>query len=147
MPHYIERHSDGRVTFGSGRVVPPGAQEVSESEWINLRQEAINDAALVPEPVPEPKRNYSFIEFLELFTDDERAAIVNSTDTQVKLFLLMATGATAINVNDIRTAEGLSALVAQNLITSARKTQILQGQQPSAPPPMANKRKRNATLQ
>lgn len=94
-----------------------------------------------------PVRRLDFLSFLDLFTAEEKAGVIDSQDTQVKLFLLMAAGASMISLDDPRTAEGLDSLVAQNLLTPERKTEILSVQQPSAPAPMAAKKKQRRNLQ
>lgn len=70
------------------------------------------------------KAPLDFLSFMALFNADEQSAIVNSADTQVKLFLLMATGAKSIDPRDPRTAQGLDLLAAKGLITADRETAI-----------------------
>jgi hypothetical protein len=79
-----------------------------------------------PPPEPEPVvRRFTFLEFMAFFTGEELAAIVNSAETQVKLFMLMAAGASYIDLDDARTAEGLAALVAAGLLTAERADAVL----------------------
>lgn len=100
-----------------------------------------------PEPVPATQQPLSFSGFMDLFTDKEQTAIVDSTDPKVKLLLLMAASASSLSLDDARVSTGLDHFVSLGLLTTARKVAILNGQQPSAPTPMSSKRKRNAILQ
>ena len=88
---------------------------------------------IVDPPVPEitPKRRFIFLELLELFTEAERDALVGSAETGVKLFLLMAAGASYVDLDDPRTVGALDALQSLGLITGPRKARILSGQPPA----------------
>jgi hypothetical protein len=78
-------------------------------------------------PVVYQTTGLSFLQFMALFTPTEQAAIVNSTDTQVKLFLTMATGAGAIDLTNPEVMAGVNYLASLNLITPARAAAILSG--------------------
>ena len=68
---------------------------------------------------------------MALFTPAEQAAIVNSTDTQTKLFLLMASGAGMIQLNNAQVIAGVNYLASgPGLITNAEAARILAGQAP-----------------
>lgn len=75
-----------------------------------------------------PKTSYSFLEFMALFTLTEQALIVVSNDVQVKLFVMMATGAGVIQLDDSEVVQGVEYLTTVNLITTARAAAILSGQ-------------------
>jgi hypothetical protein len=75
--------------------------------------------------VTPPPASFTPLEFLALFTDAEKAAIVSSTDPNVRLFLLMTSGARQITMNDTQTIAGINYLVSQGLLTSDRGTAIL----------------------
>jgi hypothetical protein len=85
-------------------------------------------ASYIPKILP---RIYTFLEFMALFTILEQNAIVNSVDTQIKLFLLMATGSGGLQLNNSEVIAGINYAVSINLLTSARGTQILAGQIPT----------------
>ena len=70
----------------------------------------------------------AFLQFMVLFTAAEQAAIVASADTQVKLFLLMATGADGLDLGNAEVVAGIEYLASLGLITAARATEILAGQ-------------------
>lgn len=76
-------------------------------------------------------RGLAFLDFMALFSVAEQLAIAVSPDPQVKLFLLMATGAVAIDLDDPRVQAALGRLVAINLLAPAREAQILAGAPPS----------------
>lgn len=76
----------------------------------------------------DPPKQMGFIDFLNLFTTAEQAAIVNATDTGVKLFVLQAAGQGTISFIDPRLKAGLDYLVSQGLLTAVREAQILAGQ-------------------
>ena len=81
-------------------------------------------------PPPSPP-TLTFLQFMALFTSEEQDAIVNSTDTQTKLFLMMATGAGTITLDNSEVIDGLGYLASQVLITPARAVQILANEGPS----------------
>ena len=86
-------------------------------------------SAYVAPPAPPP--TLTFLQFMALFTTAEQDAIVNSGDTQTKLFLLMATGAGTITLDNPEVIDGLGYLASQGLITPARAVQILANEGPS----------------
>ena len=90
------------------------------------------DGAFTPDvaPVVHQTTGLSFLQFMALFTSAEQAAIVGSTDTQVKLFLLMATGAGALDLTNPEVVGGVDYLASINLIAAARAAAILSGAPP-----------------
>lgn len=70
---------------------------------------------------------FSSLEFLDKFTSAEQLAVVAATlqSAAVKLWYDKMLAASFVDLEDPRTADGLTALVGAGLITSARKTQIL----------------------
>ena len=69
----------------------------------------------------------TFLQFMALLTSAEQAAVANSTDTQTRLFVMMATGAPQIDLTNPEVAAGVNYLASINLITSARAATILSG--------------------
>jgi hypothetical protein len=82
-------------------------------------------------PVAYQTGGLSFLQFMALFTPTEQAAIVNSTDTQVKLFVMMATGAGSIDLGNPEVIAGINYLGKANLVASARVATILAGKPPT----------------
>ena len=79
-------------------------------------------------PVVIQTSHLTFMEFLGLFTSAEQAAIINSTDTQVRLFVTMASGSSgSIDLTNDDVARGVPYLASLNLIAASRVAQILSG--------------------
>lgn len=74
---------------------------------------------------PAPPVGLTFLQFIALFTQVEQAAIMASTDAQVRLFLLMAAGANEIILSDPQTEAGVNYLASQGLLIPQRAAQIL----------------------
>lgn len=105
--------------------VPDNRDSVAYDAWIAAGNVA--DPYVAP-PAPSPA--LSFLDFMALFTSAEQAAIVNSTDTQVKLFVLRASGAGMISLGDARVIGGVNYLAGIGLIAPARAAAILANQPP-----------------
>lgn len=73
----------------------------------------------------------SFLAFMALFTDVEQAAIVSSSDIQIRLFCLMAAGASFVDLGDPRVVAGTRQLETLGLIGSGRAVQVLGAHAPS----------------
>lgn len=117
---------------------PAGSVEITEAErdaWVAnpgaFRWDGSQIVAYAPpvEPAP-PITQVNFLGFLALFTPTEQAAIVNSMDPRIKLFCLMAAGASAVDLTDPRTVSGTNLLESLGLIAKGRATQVLAGQAP-----------------
>lgn len=121
------------VTYEAVYSAPDGgilvASETAGIGWTYLGGEFVAPAPS-NDPAP-PKRQFTFLEFMALFTSAEQAAIVNATDTSVKLFLLMAAGASFIDLDDARTAAGMTGLVTLGLLTQDRHDAVMAGQAPA----------------
>lgn len=99
---------------------------------------AVNAEAARIAALPPPTW-LSFPQFMALFTAAEQAAIVSATDTQTRLFLLMATGAGALQLTNPEVVAGVNYLATTSastppgpgLIASSRVAQILAGQAPN----------------
>lgn len=79
----------------------------------------------------QPLQPVTFLQFMALFTPTEQAAIVGSTDPQVKLFTLMASGAGEVDPTNPEVAAGVNYLGQSGLIASARVAQVLALQPPA----------------
>jgi hypothetical protein len=76
----------------------------------------------------------TFLAFLGLFTSDEQTAIVSSDDPQIRLFCLMAAGASGVDLSDPRTVAGTNQLETLKLIGKGRAKQVLAAQAPPDAP-------------
>ena len=79
-----------------------------------------------PLPPPPPKQ-FTSLEYLDLFAESEQLAVVSATMAvpQVKLWYDKMLAAGFITSADPRTGGGLAALVGAGLLTEARKVEIL----------------------
>jgi hypothetical protein len=80
---------------------------------------------------PAPPTIFTFQQFMALFTSAEQEAVVNSTDVQVKLFILSWTGSNGFTLNNAEVVNGVNYLASSGVITAARATTILAGQAPT----------------
>ncbi|MFQ6333197.1 hypothetical protein [Methylophilus sp. 3sh_L] len=85
----------------------------------------------VAEPAPinknEIRTQYSPLDFLELFTEQEQLAVVAATreSDPIKLWYDKMLASSFVDLNDKRTSAGLTALVDAGLIPQARYDQIM----------------------
>lgn len=111
-----------RALFECGSEVRPG--------WIYAGSEFSKPPEA--EPVTAPLR-LSFLEFIDLFTEQEQLAIAGAamTDVATKLWYDRAVGAQFIDLGDARLVAGLQKMVDAKLLTSARRTRVLKGLMPA----------------
>ena len=76
---------------------------------------------------PPPPKQFTSLEYLDLFTESEQLAVVSATMAvpHVKLWYDKMLAAGFITTADPRTEGGLSALVGAGLLTEDRKVEIL----------------------
>ena len=85
-----------------------------------------------PEPAdplpPAPPKQFTSLEFLDLFTESEQLAVATAAmqSAQVKLWYDRLLSASFITIEDPRTEAGLQALVGAGLLTQERKDQIVE---------------------
>lgn len=83
-------------------------------------------ATLRTPPAPAaPAPVWSALAFFERFTEGEQLAIFASEDAAVRLFRAKLLAAQEVRADDPRVVAGLDLLVAQGLLTPARKAAIL----------------------
>ncbi len=120
----------GGVRRGSdGAAIPDDAANADWRAFLAWRA-AGNEAA--PAPISAPTV-VDWLQFMGLFSRAEQIAIAVSSDPDVALFRMMATGLGGdLVLADPRVAQGLDALVAAGCIGAPRKAQILTGAAPPA---------------
>jgi hypothetical protein len=123
------------ILAGEDYGTPDGYEAVPSAEagpgW-TYENGAFVPPDVVPEPVP-PQRQFSFLEFMDLFTADEQLVLVEASMTlpAIKLWYDKALGAQFIDLDDPRTEPGLQKLVDENLISPQRKASVMAGQGPA----------------
>lgn len=77
-------------------------------------------------PPPAPPKQFTSLEFLDLFTESEQLAVATAAmqSAQVKLWYDRTLAAMSITLADPRTEAGLEALVTAGLLTAERKAEI-----------------------
>lgn len=80
-----------------------------------------------PPSAPAPRKVGSFIEFMDLFTGPEQLAIKAASiqSAELGLWYDRALGRKSVDLETVEMSDGLDALVAANLISAARKAEIL----------------------
>lgn len=101
----------------------------SQDDLITSEMTPISDAALalLRAPPPTQPRNFTSLEFLDLFTDAEQLAVVSAAmaSAQVKLWYDRVLAASFVSLSDPRTSSGLQALVSAGLLTQVRRAAIV----------------------
>jgi len=121
--------TNGTITavFGGAQnpPVPPGYTEIDDSDSRVVAYLAAIAASR------NPPAALTFLQFMDLFTSAEQTALVSETDTQTKLFIMMATGAGGIQLGNPEVIQGVNYVASIGIITTARAAQILAGQAPA----------------
>ena len=117
-------HADGVwvVRLHDDACVPP-----DNAVFIQWLAEGNTPLPADPLPPPPPKQ-FTSLEYLDLFTESEQLAVVSATMAvpQVKLWYDKMLAAGYVTSADSRTEGGLVALVGAGLLTEARKVEILE---------------------
>lgn len=87
----------------------------------------LNGAWTPPSAPPPQTIGLTYLQFMALFKTSEQDAIVNSTDTQVRLFNLMAAGSGSIDLTNPEFVSGVGYLASLSLIALSRVAVILAG--------------------
>jgi hypothetical protein len=97
--------------------VPMTPEEVSAMEAAHLAS------------LPPPSRQFTWIEFTDLFTPAEEEAVMAAALRSAPLlsWVLKAAGASYVDLDDPRTSAGIALLVQAGLLTQARADTIMQG--------------------
>jgi hypothetical protein len=138
-PGFYKAVGDGQsVYYAPNSVTGPGFSLVAASQatytypvngWTWFSDENTARTALLL-PMPSTPPQLSFLQFMALFTSTEKAALVNSTDTGIKLLLLQAAGNSGVTLTDAATVNGLAYLVSLGILTTARQMAISANQPP-----------------
>jgi hypothetical protein len=84
-------------------------------------------AYVAPPEILAPPKQFTALEFLDLFTEAEQLAVVTASmsSAPVKLWYDRTLATSYITIADPRTEAGLDALVEAGLLTAARQTAIV----------------------
>jgi len=98
------------------------------ASWAECLEFIDNPPAPTPS-IPAPKVEHTKLEFLALFTDEEKIGLkaLEGTDPIVGLFWEEYRAATSIRLDDPRTTRAINMLAAAGHITPARAAAILEG--------------------
>lgn len=115
----------------------PGERYTDETLTINTERKVVVSArGKEPDPdyvPPEPEwPQFTALEMLDLFTEQEQLAVVGATMAvpEVKLWYDRLIAATFVTYQDPRTETGLQALVDAGLLDPGRKADIVAAMQP-----------------
>lgn len=105
----------------------PATQALVEVWLVTPNVEARRTWSIRPLTPDELRKTWTSYEFLTRFTDVERKRIWNraKNDDDIADFLMMAQSANEVISDDPMTVAGMDLLVAKNVITQARRDQIL----------------------
>jgi hypothetical protein len=112
----------------------PDTEMVEEGEPEQVGGQWQQTWRVVPRPpVPVIYPQFTALEMLDLFSEDEQLAVVGATmvEPAVKLWYDRMLGADFITYEDPRTEGGLQALVDAGLLTPERKAEISAAMQPT----------------
>lgn len=130
------------IRDADGAHIPPDPKNADFAQylaWLAVPNTPTPAASNPVSPFAAAAPTLTFLQFMALFTAAEQAAIVNSADTQTRLFLLMATGAGEIVLSNPELIAGVNYLAATSsstppgpgLIALARVAQILANTPPT----------------
>lgn len=93
-----------------------------------LREMTPEEIAAIPAPVAPQPKHFTSLEFLDLFTETEQLSVATAAmqSAQVKLWYDRTLAASFVTLADPRTEAGLDALVSAQLLTAARKAEIVE---------------------
>lgn len=118
----------------TGEVFAYNSNEERES-WghfnlVKITEEEVKTILNHGQDIP-PEKQFTSLEFLDLFTEEEQLSIATAAmqSPQVKLWYDRTLAASFVTLSDQRTEAGLDALVSYNLLPEQRKTEIVQAMQ------------------
>ena len=113
--------SEEDISNGGETLLPIGCMQITAAQADALRSAAESTSG------EGQARCFSSLEFLDLFTEPEQLAIVGASmqSATIKLWYDRTLAASFVTIEDPRVTAGLAALVAAELITEARRDEIV----------------------
>jgi len=137
-------HGNWLIPAHATDIAPPAPQEGKNlhfigGEWVYRDppqaepEEQPAEPEETEEPPPAPKTQFTSLEFLDRFTEEEQLTVVAATlqSPQVKLWYDRMLAASYVDLHDPRTEIGIDALIAFGLIAQERKADILAPEEPA----------------
>lgn len=131
---FYKSAGDGEtVLYAPNSVTGPGFSLVAAQQatytypvngWTWFTDENTARTALLLPTLSAPPQ-LTFLQFMALFTPAEQVAIASSSDANVKLLLLQASGNSGVTLSDAATTQGVDYLMSIGLLTAARGAQVL----------------------
>ena len=123
---YKLTRSDSVIRLSDGAWIPNDPANMDRAAFAAWLAEGNTPEPADPLP-PAPPKQFTSLEFLDLFTEAEQLAIVTAANAsaQVKLWYDRMLAANFITLADPRTEAGLTALVQAGLLTAERKAEIV----------------------
>jgi hypothetical protein len=114
--------SEGIAFMASGEIIGRDALSASQRQQLDALIAAHN-----PNAVPPVAKVWTPLEFLELFTPEERKALrtLAKTDDMIEDWLDLLRASTSVVSDDPRTVAGMAYLVAAGVLTQARVDEAL----------------------
>ena len=122
----LTQNSASITRLSDSASIPNDSANTDYAQYLQWLSEGNTPLPADPLPPPPPKQ-FTSLEYLGLFTEDEQIAVVSATMAvpQVKLWYDKMLAAGYVTKDDPRTEAGLSALVQANLLQAERKLIIL----------------------
>lgn len=123
-----------RAAREASRYVPDTNEDGTQGDLgvLSIPDEYSAEAeAADPDLLLSTRRQFTPLEFMDLFTEEEQNDLLASALPPVRRFMWMASGAQFIDLDDARTSAGIAALATLGLLTNERRDAVLSGNLPA----------------
>ena len=131
MTYYYSPHTGEHIVtndpadwMDSTEIAPPAHDATQSAVFVDGAWTIVSPQP----PEPPPPKQFTSLEFLDLFTEAEQLAVAGAamTSAAVKLWYDKMLAAGFVTISDPRTEAGLNALVSADLLTAERKAAIVE---------------------